>query len=169
MKIGKSCLGLSDEEMEPPKIRYRPFEAEDIFGLLDVNLDPFTNSFNIGVYTEFCTKNPLLSRVAVNEANRILGYILGFIKRDDSEGLFSHICAISVAQAFRGSGISHELMKHFETFSREQLCKYVSLYVKITNDRALAFYRRRNYKVCSTAKHYYGYDNHALVMKLELA
>lgn len=143
----------------------RQFTLQDIFRLNRVNLDAFTENYDVPFYTQYISSWPDLCWVAEAADGTIVAYILGKVE-GEGDDWHGHITAISVAGEFRGSGVAHSLLDRLESASFAVGSHYVDLYVRASNAQALKFYAKRNYKIHQTIEEYYSDGESAHDMRL---
>ncbi|OAF64910.1 hypothetical protein A3Q56_07347 [Intoshia linei] len=72
--------------------------------------------------------------------------------------LFRNV-AISVRLEYRNIGIAKRLINNFEQISRKSDCKYVDLFVRVSNTIAIKVYEKLGYTVNKILKGYYDDEN----------
>lgn len=132
----------------------RRIVARDLYALNRVNLDHFTENFGLRFYAQYIASWPNLCVAAVGLDGSIVGYIFGKLETSD-EAWHGHVTAISVASDYRGRGVVDELMQHLEDTSFKANALFVDLYVRASNTRALAMYKRRGYEIFRVLPGYY--------------
>ena len=81
-----------------------------------VNLDSFTETFNLNFYFSYLTRWPECCAVAEAEGH-IAGYIIGKVE-GSGPTWHGHVSAISVAPEFRRTGVANRLMEYLEEVGR---------------------------------------------------
>lgn len=66
-----------------------------------------------------------------------------------------HVSAITVAPSYRRLSLARSMMNLFESASDRQGCKFVDLYVRISNDLAIGMYESFGYSVFRRVLNYY--------------
>merc|ERR1719203_2417802 len=127
--------------------------ADDLFHFNSVNLDTWTETFNMGFYFHYLTQWPECCAVAEGMDGSIAGYIIGKVEGKGEEW-HGHVSAISVAPEYRRTGIANRLMEYF-----------VDLFVRPTNKAAIAFYEGLGYVIYRTVTGYYSGDEDAYDMR----
>ncbi len=94
--------------------------------------------------------------------NAIAGYGI-VLWRKNSKTL--RVYSIAVAKEFRGKGVAHCILQETKRFSKAKNLMTLSLEVRTDNARAIAIYQEEGFSVAGQKQHYYGQDEHALVMK----
>ncbi|OEH79435.1 n-acetyltransferase family protein [Cyclospora cayetanensis] len=78
-----------------------------------------------------------------------------------------HLTALSIAPEGRVCGVAGILMNRLESICRSiYKCYFMDLYVRVSNQPAVAFYRKRGYKIFKTEKGYYSGAEDALDMRM---
>ncbi|PHH58729.1 hypothetical protein CDD81_4734 [Ophiocordyceps australis] len=94
----------------------------------------------------------------------IIGYIMGKVESSPDVYQFSnhylpwhaHITALTVAPEARRLGIGKILTEQFEAAANANDAWFVDLFVRRSNDKAIAFYRNLGYSIFRVVKDYYG-------------
>lgn len=101
-----------------------------------------------------------------------VGCCLGSSGKVEGTGMdwHGHVTALSVAPEFRKCGLAQQLMTYLETVSEKKFkCYYVDLYVRVSNEVAVRFYRKLGYRVWKREVGYYCGDEDALDMRKPLS
>ena len=94
-----------------------------------VNIDPFTETFNMGFYMQYLARWPQYCHTVVAPSGRIVGYIMGK-SEGEGEDWHGHVTAITVAPEFRRLGTSTILMNQLEAISEREKGWFVDLFVR---------------------------------------
>eukprot|EP00927_Polykrikos_kofoidii_P062572 TRINITY_DN57389_c0_g1_i1.p1 TRINITY_DN57389_c0_g1~~TRINITY_DN57389_c0_g1_i1.p1 ORF type:complete len:203 (+),score=24.12 TRINITY_DN57389_c0_g1_i1:83-610(+) len=149
-------------------VTLRPMLVDDLLHFNGVNLDSFTETFNMSFYFNYLTRWPECCAVAEAADGSIAGYIIGKVE-GQSEDWHGHVSAISVAPEFRRTGVANRLMDYLEEVSEKIHDGYfVDLFVRPTNVSALKFYESLGYIVYRTVVGYYSGDEDAYDMRKPL-
>ncbi|TRX92940.1 hypothetical protein FHL15_006078 [Xylaria flabelliformis] len=145
---------------------FRAFTPADLNRFAKCNLDPLTETYDIGFYLQYYAKWPSLFQVAVDDRGNILGYIMG--KTESSPDYFkgsehylpwhAHITALTVAPEARRLGIGRILTEKLEAGAEAADTWFIDLFVRKSNEKAIRFYENMGYSVYRVVKDYYG-DN----------
>ncbi|KAM9897994.1 hypothetical protein OXX80_010317 [Metschnikowia pulcherrima] len=141
----------------------KPFKMEDLYELNSVNLDPFTENFNLSFYLQYICDWPTLFFKSVETTGtgnpEISGYMMG-----KTEGQLSrkewhtHITAVTIGRNYRRIKLASDLCTHLEQITaiapHETL--FVDLFVKVTNTVARQLYEKLGYSVYRRVIGYYG-------------
>uniref|UniRef100_A0A5S6QCB9 N-alpha-acetyltransferase 20 n=1 Tax=Trichuris muris TaxID=70415 RepID=A0A5S6QCB9_TRIMR len=132
----------------------RPFEAEDLFKICKINLDSFTETYNLSFYLQYLVYWPELCMVAENMHGQLMAYILGKTE-GEGENFHGHITAVSTDPDFRRLGIAGQLMRRLEVILNRYRCYYVDLFVRVSNTVAVQTYKSLGYVVYRRVIDYY--------------
>lgn len=152
----------------------RPFQCDDLFRYNNVNLDPLTETYNMGFYLAYVSKWPEYFTVAESPTGRIMGYIMGKseARQNDPRDWHGHVTAISVAEEYRRIGLAATLMNCLESISERKHCYFVDLFVRVSNKVAIVMYENLGYKIFRRIENYYSGsddDEDALDMRKSLS
>merc|ERR1719498_674581 len=146
----------------------RPMMVEDLLRFNSVNLDSWTETFNMSFYFGYLTQWPEYCVVAEGADGSINGYIIGKVE-GNGENWHAHVSALSVAPEFRRTGIARRLMDYLEEISeRVHDAYFVDLFVRKENTAAIAFYQNLGYVTYRTVAGYYSGEEDALDMRKPL-
>merc|ERR1711879_576000 len=146
----------------------RPMLVDDLLHFNGVNLDSFTETFNMAFYFDYLTRWPECCAVAEAADGSIAGYIIGKVE-GRGEDWHGHVSAISVAPEFRRTGVAKQLMDYLEEISATMHnCYYVDLFVRGSNKAAIAMYEKFGYVVYRTVVGYYSGEEDAYDMRKPL-
>ncbi|KAF1958814.1 acyl-CoA N-acyltransferase [Byssothecium circinans] len=164
----------------------RPMTACDLVRISTTNLDPLTETYNIGFYLEYLTKWPELCRVIEGVDGQIEGYILGKLESSpyapptipytpstcaDPHYLpwHGHITALTVSPTARRLGHATSLSTSLEQASDAAEAWFVDLFVRESNAVAKELYRKMGYSVYRKVVGYYNDGEDALDMRKSLS
>ncbi|KAF2224992.1 acyl-CoA N-acyltransferase [Elsinoe ampelina] len=171
----------------------RRMGPKDLFRFNTCNLDPLTETYNIGFYLEYFTKWPELCLVIEDSQGKIQAYILGklesspypaplspyipsnpFYRSPSSAGqnylpLHIHITCLTVAPTARRQGHATLLSTALERYGDEKQAWFVDLFVRKSNEAAVRLYRGMGYTVWRTVRGYYADGEDAWDMRKPLA
>ncbi|KAH8652453.1 N-acetyltransferase 5 [Xylariales sp. PMI_506] len=144
---------------------FRRFQPEDLNRISLCNMDPLTETYDLGFYLMYYAKWPSMFIVAEDQGN-IVGYIMGKLESSPDYFKYSehylpwhaHITALTVAPAYRGTGIGTILTEQLEAAANDGNAWFMDLFVRKSNERAIQFYKRMGYSVYRVVKDYYA-DN----------
>ncbi|KAL1840368.1 hypothetical protein VTJ49DRAFT_541 [Mycothermus thermophilus] len=143
---------------------FRRFRPDDLNKFSKCNLDPLTETYELGFYMQYYAKWPALFQVAEDQHGNIIGYIMGKLESSPDAFRFSehylpwhaHITAVTVAPEARRLGIGRLLTEKLEEAADAADAWFVDLFVRVSNTRAINFYKSMGYSVYRVVKDYYG-------------
>lgn len=133
---------------------YRPMRLSDIFKINRVNLDNFTETYNVNYYGDYLSTWPELCFVCEAADQSIAGYLVSKVEGEGDQW-HGHVTALSVSQQYRNSGVATKLMDLLEDISTQLNCHFIDLFVRPSNKRAVKFYEKLGYYVHQTITSYY--------------
>ncbi|TFK72730.1 N-acetyltransferase [Pluteus cervinus] len=134
----------------------RPFRASDMFKFGNINLDVWTETYDLGFYLNYLAQWPDLCYVQEAPSGRMMGYVLGRAEGSSLEW-HAHVTALTVAPEYRRLGLARKMMNVFEMVSDEiYKAFFVDLYVRCANSLAIAMYEGFGYSVYRRVREYYG-------------
>jgi len=134
----------------------RPFRATDLFKFNNVNLDVWTETYNIGFYLSYLATWPDLCCVQEAPSGRMMGYVIGKAEGKGADW-HGHVTAITVAPEYRRLALARKMMSLLELVSdATYLGFFVDLYVRCTNKVAIGMYEGLGYSVYRRVREYYG-------------
>ncbi|KJZ75658.1 hypothetical protein HIM_04815 [Hirsutella minnesotensis 3608] len=143
---------------------FRRFRPDDVDKFSKCNLDPLTETYELGFYLQYYAKWPSLFQVCEDAGGNVIGYIMGKVESSPDAVKFSehylpwhaHITALTVAPEARRLGIGKILTELLEAAADTNNAWFVDLFVRKSNHRAIAFYKSLGYSVFRVVKDYYG-------------
>ncbi|KAJ4483635.1 N-acetyltransferase [Lentinula aciculospora] len=132
----------------------RSFKASDLFKFNNVNLDIWTETYDIGFYLYYLSRWPDLCYVQEAPSGRMMGYVIGKAEGQNTEW-HGHVTAITVAPEYRRLSLARKMMsllvsdKHYRGF-------FVDLFVRCNNFIAINLYEGMGYSVYRRVREYYG-------------
>ncbi|KXS18569.1 acyl-CoA N-acyltransferase [Gonapodya prolifera JEL478] len=133
----------------------RRFTADDLFRFNNVNLDPLTETYNVGFYLGYLARWPEYCHVAESSSGTIMGYILGKVE-GERKLWHGHVTAVTVAPEYRRLGMAERMMGILEEVSeRIHDAYFVDLFVRASNSVAINMYRKFGYSVYRRVLGYY--------------
>lgn len=142
--------------------------VDDLFKFNNVNLDHWTETFNMSFYLNYLTRWPECCVTAENCDGTILGYMIGKVEGNGDQW-HGHVSAISVAPEARRTGLARKLMDHLEVVSEKiHDCYFVDLFVRGSNTVAIDFYKSLGYVIYRTITGYYSGEEDAYDMRKPL-
>eukprot|EP00056_Hartaetosiga_gracilis_P016478 m.5119 g.5119 ORF g.5119 m.5119 type:complete len:177 (+) comp4134_c0_seq1:46-576(+) len=137
----------------------RPFSCEDLWKFNKVNMDPLTETYNLGFYFQYMSQWPEYFTVAESPCGDMMGYIMGKVEGRDSDW-HGHVTALTVAPEYRRLGLANQMMADLEDISENRHEGYfVDLFVRKSNDVAVKLYEKLGYRTYRTVIEYYSGEN----------
>ncbi|GAO20069.1 hypothetical protein UVI_02034550 [Ustilaginoidea virens] len=129
---------------------FRRFRPDDINKISKCNLDPLTETYELGFYLQYFAKWPSLFQVCEDKDGNVIGYIMGKVESSPDTYKYSehylpwhaHITALTVAPEARRLGIGKILTEQLELAADDSDSWFVDLFVR--------------YSVFRVVKDYYG-------------
>lgn len=128
-----------------------------------VNLDPFTENFNLLFYFQYICDWPSLFFESVEPKAggnpEISGYMMGKTEGSMSKMEWhTHITAVTISREYRRIGLASDLCLHLEriTAVKPYETLFVDLFVKVTNTVGRQLYEKLGYSVYRRVVGYYG-------------
>ncbi|GBG86313.1 hypothetical protein CBR_g41307 [Chara braunii] len=143
----------------------RRFTCLDLFRFNNVQLDWFTETYNIPFYLQYLARWPEYFLVAEGPGGHIMGYIMGKVE-GQKETWHGHVTAVTVAPEFRRQQLAKKLMHILEEISDKWHHAYfVDLFVRLSNVAAINMYEKLGYSIYQRVLNYYSGDEDALDMR----
>lgn len=145
---------------------FEPMMPEDILSLDIANLDDKSENFTFEYYlgylldhgADFFTVRSFggaqsLQNTCMIYSNPVLGYIFGM--REFKDRMCFHLSALSIGPPLRMLGLGSYLMRLFEENGNIYRAWFTDLYVRMSNTRAVSFYRKNGFVVHRRVLEYY--------------
>lgn len=140
----------------------RLLKKDDLIELENIENSLFDNPFSKeSCLEELITDNRLY--LGLFDDNQLVGYVGVMITFDTAD-----IIKVGVKKEYQGKGYSKRLMYLLLQVLKDNGVKYVMLEVEHSNYKAINLYLSCGFKEISERKNYYGENNHAKIMRLEL-
>ncbi|EIJ89578.1 N-terminal acetyltransferase B complex catalytic subunit [Nematocida parisii] len=134
---------------------YKEFTALDLLDLNLPNLDENTCSFSPDFYLRYLSNHSDYC-LSVSSSGNAIGYIIGnYGTYKDTKALYSHVTALSISQEFRRHGIGRNLLQMYDLNAKKGKSKFIDLFVRVSNNVAVNFYKKCGYVVHKTIEKYY--------------
>eukprot|EP00770_Monocercomonoides_exilis_P006815 MONOS_6780.1-p1 / transcript=MONOS_6780.1 / gene=MONOS_6780 / organism=Monocercomonoides_exilis_PA203 / gene_product=Nat5 protein / transcript_product=Nat5 protein / location=Mono_scaffold00220:28186-28894(-) / protein_length=156 / sequence_SO=supercontig / SO=protein_coding / is_pseudo=false len=133
-----------------------------------INLDQYTENYNIKFYLEHLGRWPDICIVEENAWGNIVGYHLGKVEGEVDQW-HGHVTAISVSPFYRRMGLGEKLMKYARDISELNGGNFVDLYVRVSNRAGIGMYESLGYIVYRHIIGYYAEGEDAYDMRLALS
>ncbi len=92
------------------------------------------------LFTKFFSRTSF----AIEDDEKIIAFLLGFISQDDPREAYIHL--LCVHPRFRGGGIASTLVDKFIKEVKKEGVKKISLTTKPINKKAISFYRKMGFE-----------------------
>ncbi|WUR03215.1 N-acetlytransferase [Vairimorpha necatrix] len=147
-----------------------PLMPDSLFKLDQINLDGFSESFTFDYYLYYLKNHTEDCFCVSNESGIPIGYVLSKLELHDrsSYTFNNHLSAISVAPNFRRYKLGSLLMNILEDNGNLYNCKFVDLFVRVSNTIGISFYKNRGYVEYRRIFGYYNDDEDAFDMRKSL-
>lgn len=146
-------------------VSIRRFTCRDLFKFDAVNLDFFTETYNVLFYLQYLARWPEYCMMAESVGNERTGYILGKVE-GEGKSWHGHVTAVTVGPMYRRQGIARILMERLEDVTANMHDGYfVDLFVRESNKTALSMYKKLGYSKYRTVLGYYSNAEDALDMR----
>ena len=137
---------------------YKPMEFTDLWEYNNVNVDRMTETYGMDFYSNYMLKQHWSEYSVVarhGPTGIIAGYMLGKAE-GEGEDWHGHISAVTIAPAFRRTGLARRLMEGVERISAEcHQAYFVDLFVRKSNVAAQRMYQQLGYTTYRTVLGYY--------------
>lgn len=158
-----SLQGTDPAENYTAMTSIKPFKMEDLFEINPVNLDPFTENFNLLFYFQYLCDHPQLFFKSVEpvapDFPEISGYMMGKTEGQLSKKEWhTHITAVTINSDYRRIGLASDLCLHLEriTAVKPYETLFIDLFMKVTNNVARQLYEKLGYSIYRRVVGYYG-------------
>lgn len=140
-----------------------PFYPNDIFSLDIVNLDKDTENYSFDYYLYYLLNHSddcykIVSNQEIETSlmykRPTIGYLIGKHEFSD-EDFHAHVTALTVAPQFRKWKFGTSLMGLLEENCRKNGGKFIDLFVRVNNKKAVNFYKQLGYVIHKVVKDYY--------------
>eukprot|EP00891_Asterochloris_glomerata_P006904 jgi/Astpho2/6904/Aster-07901 len=143
----------------------RRFKADDLLNFNSVNLDYFTETYNLPFYLHYLASWPEYCLMAEGPGQRSMGYILGKAE-GTGPNWHGHVTAVTVAPEYRRQGLAKKLMQILEdTTAKMHDGYFVDLFVRASNANAINMYKNFGYIVYRRVLGYYSGEEDAFDMR----
>lgn len=144
------------------QVAIRKFQVKDLKRVYEIEKESFKDPYNpfflLQLY-ELFSDTFLVAEVG----GRVVGYIIA--RRVGTRG---HIIAIAVDPKYRGRGIGTILMQVILEKLKKRGVEIVWLEVRISNKRAISFYRKLGFEYTDFYPRYYADGEDAIILTLRL-
>ena len=131
-----------------------PFYSSDLFKLDLINLDYSTENYPIEYYLVNLYSHSQ-DCLTIKRKEEVLGYLIANHEYKIEEELNCHVTALSISPKARKNNLATLLMTLLKRNADNLNAKYIDLYVRVSNIKAINFYKKNNYIIHETVKDYY--------------
>ena len=140
----------------------RAWNREDIPKIAEMEKVCFSDPWKENAFLSAMASN-FFHGVLIEENGEMVGYACESVVFEDAE-----IENVAVLPSFRGRGLGKVLMQSLEGIAKELGAEQSFLEVRVSNEPALALYKKFGYEPVRVRKRYYPDGEDALVMKKNL-
>ena len=137
---------------------FRPMEFTDLWTFNNVNVDRMTETYGTDFYSNYFLKESWSEYAVIarhGPTGVVCGYMLGKAEGENQDW-HGHISAVTIAPAFRRTGLARRLMEGVERISAEcHQAYFVDLFVRNSNVAAQKMYEQLGYIKYRTVLGYY--------------
>ncbi|KAF7295680.1 N-acetyltransferase [Mycena indigotica] len=136
----------------------RPLHVDDLFRFNNINLDVWTETYDLGFYLQYLATWPDLCYVQAAPSGRLMGYVMGNAGREGtSSDWHGHVTALTIAPEYRRLGLARSLTTLLELVADAVYTgAFVDLFVRCQNQVAIDMYEGMGYSVWRRIREYYG-------------
>lgn len=147
--------------MTKPRIRLA--RLADLGRLVDIDRQCFPQgiAFDAGHFRA-CLLNPRARTHIAQVASGVAGFSVTELDESDRSGI---LVTLDVLPAWRRQGVASRLLAASEAWLLDCNARELVLQVATSNEAALGFYLRRDFRIIRTLGDYYGRGNDAFLMR----
>jgi [ribosomal protein S18]-alanine N-acetyltransferase len=136
----------------------REFKRPDVKRVLEIEMASFSDPYPANILVDIY--NLGAGFLVAQENNRVVGYIIFWIKFED-EG---HIISIAVDKSYRRMEVGSKLVETSLNIFKKYNVKRIKLEVRVGNKGARKFYSKMGFKEEKIVKDYYEDNEDAVIM-----
>jgi len=158
-----------ENEMNTSPYIIKECSLEDLEGVIEVNEKELPEDYPYFFYKSILDNFPESFLIALNNENKIIGYVMWRVERIPSMNSLKiinkgHLVSIAVLEEYRRKGIASKLLKKsMPKIKQKNIIEYV-LEVRVSNYGAIDLYKGLGYKIDSIKKKYYRDGENAYYM-----
>lgn len=157
-------VGRSDE-----RLRVEPVEPQHAAELVALGAETGLSVWNEESYRDLLTVTGSIVLRLTGDENSTIAFIAGRVV-SGPDGPDAEIYNIAIAGRLQGTGLAGDLLTAFVTECRARGVRSIWLEVRVSNSRAIGFYRKNGFQAVRTRPGYYQDPREdALIMRLETA
>lgn len=134
-----------------PGLRVKDVDTSDIPSLIEIAYDAGLSPWTLANYLDEMRRNDSVIIKAVDNENRLLGFICGRIPK----GGVSEAEIFNIAARTPGKGIGSLLIDSFISICRRRKVSRIWLDVRSSNLNAIRFYKNKGFSVMGTRRGFY--------------
>ncbi len=136
----------------------REFKRPDVKRVLEIEMASFSDPYPANILVDIY--NLGAGFLVAQENNRVVGYIIFWIKFED-EG---HIISIAVDKSYRRMEVGSKLVETSLNIFKKFNVRRIKLEVRVGNKRARKFYSKMGFKEEKIVEDYYDDNEDAVIM-----
>lgn len=143
-------------------IIYREMQSRDIKKVYHIDQCSFKHNWSLDSYQKEIDNllaNYIVAEIISENNNQIIGFGGYWLVIDEA-----HITNIAVLKDYRNKGVGQGIFNKICQKSALQGAERMTLEVREDNYGAISFYKKNNFTIEGTRFHYYGENQHALIM-----
>ncbi|MGN1275637.1 MAG: ribosomal protein S18-alanine N-acetyltransferase [Floccifex sp.] len=137
---------------------FREMTDKDLNCILELEANCFKEPWNEKECLYELHENPF-SHGWILEDDGIVGYAFLWETFE-----MAQVARIGIDSSFRKKGYGHVLLQYLIQRAKEQGCEFITLEVRVSNEAALALYKKNNFIQVNVSKRYYPDGEDAIVM-----
>ncbi|MBR3006286.1 MAG: ribosomal protein S18-alanine N-acetyltransferase [Erysipelotrichaceae bacterium] len=138
----------------------RKMTAEDATEVLQLEKDCFSRPWSEKDLAYEFSENPYSQIYVMEENGKIVGYYDMWVIFENAE-----LARLAVDPKCRRKGYGWQLLEHCQKTAMEMGCETIGLEVRVSNDGAIALYRKADFTVINLKKMYYETEDGLRMMK----
>lgn len=138
----------------------RPFQSKDMFAVIKLASQLLTEEYSPTLFTYFYETSPWSFFVA-EEHHKIIGFGIGIQQTTET----ARIVMIGTDETYQNRGIGSAVLYHLLYAFVQRNISFVELEVKTTNNQAIQFYEKHQFKILDTIPDFYQNGESAYIMR----
>ena len=135
----------------------------DLDKILEIENESFIKPFKKENFLYELNENPFSRFYKLVIDNEIIGFLLLYVTFDSSS-----IVQIAIKKDKRNQGFAGFLLQNVEKLLIKEEVNFITLEVRVSNQKAINLYQKHGFKIVSTRKNYYENHEDAYLMIKEL-
>ena len=142
----------------------RRISGNDIDAVASLEAEIFPDPWSVKSIKETC-ENQNACVLGAYKKGKLIGYVIFYYVLDEGE-----IARIAVSPLYRRQGVAEQIFAGLLAFCAEKNIERILLDVRISNEPAIAFYRKAGFADDGIRKNFYeNPKEHALLMSVDVA